>query len=204
MLTNYVSTLQSYLGNPIQVLSWVIIMVLAYVVLQWSVGHWHDYKQEKLHREKIEMAGICLQASDIEFRCNTNNGVTAICTSTAFNENLESYMSSIYLDGRRPWEKISLEVIPTYTFAEADLLRPAHTGTKSDLEAIAKRLICDLTNLHLHDLDDRKDFEYLLKMIQVTDRRLHVPFSSDKSNQGEWRTYGRTDIWKFCKELQLN
>jgi len=138
------------------------------------------------------------------FRFNNDKEVTGICIGRNFEYALSVRWGKEEDHEVNPWEKVILQVVPTYAFAENEmLLRPAHTGQLKDLEIFIDGAVEKLTGFKKSDVS-WEDFEEARKIIFHRDIRLFVPYSGLSTTEGEkqYKKYGSNPWPEALEDLQ--
>lgn len=153
-------------------------------------------KDKKIARMKKK-----LQSNGNLFRVNSDSGVTAICGETEFLEEFLRYGLLASSPSGAPWAKMVLRVKPTFTFAEDQSWRPAHTGRRRQLEDIGRELLESLTGESAKDLFGR-ELDELMELIVARDKRLFVPFAGFAgSDRSTYEFYGPTSLEDARKRI---
>lgn len=146
-----------------------------------------------------------LIARGLHFVVNTDADVTAVALKSEFQPCLERYIEDVDFaaDGskaHKPWDKVVCWVTSTYTFASStETQRPVHTGTRDDLERIAKLYIEHVTGVHPRDLSEGELSE-VMAIIVRKDPRLFVPYSGKLTGtigEEQYAYYGHRDLADF-------
>lgn len=165
---------------------------------QTNSNAFRDVHQSVVNFEKV------LKASGFRLAVNQHCSITAVVSYYDYERALQSALAvEASEENSKAWSRLRLMIKRTYTFAENfDDQRPAHTGTMKDLNSMLRVLFGRILNRSM-DKYSEKDIEYLFRVISVRDKRIHVPFTSDKEVEGrrDLRTFGRNSLVDFLAEV---